>query len=234
MLSNLKTTVLGNYVKIISIDLKTTSSEEAKREYCKNENKLKNNLIRAKNRITDIALANDFKYYFTVTFSTKYDRYSLDQIYTKFKNKLKVMREACGHRIDYLVVPEQHKDGAWHLHGFFTSHIDDFLYVNKHHHIDISYLNELGWVNVQLIQDQVRISHYITKYIQKNLGKCIDLYKHVYFASTGLNKGVEDLNVLYDNERFNSSYFDFKTDFCYKKIITLEEYQKIKWFLTKL
>lgn len=233
MFSNLKATILGNYVKLVSIDVKT-SEEHYKGYENKNDDKLKNNLIRAKNKIIDIGLANDFSYYFTCTFNTSYDRYNLEHVYRAFKKKVKKMRDSCGHRIDYLIVPEQHKDGAWHFHGFLTLDINEFLFTNNHGHLDIKHLCDLGWVNVQVIKDKVHISHYITKYISKNLGRDIALCNHCYYASTGLKKGVEDLNVIYNNERFNSSYFDFKSDYCYKKIITLEEYKKIKCFLKDL
>lgn len=234
MFSNLKAVILGDYVKLVSIDVKSSNSTNEKIIKNSNEDKLTNNLVRAKNRIIDIGLANDFTYYFTITFKPLYDRYNLFEVYNAFKNKIKHMRRLCGHRIDYLIVPEQHKDGAWHFHGFLTCDINDFLFTNKHGHLDISNFCDLGWVNVQVIKDKVRISHYITKYIAKNLGKSIALQKHCYYASTGLKKGVEDLNVIYNNEWFNTSYFDFKADFCYKKIITLKEYYKIKPLLTNL
>lgn len=234
MFSNLKAVILGDYVKLVSIDIKTSNSTIDKDFHKCNEDKLKNNLIRAKNKIIDIGLANDFLYYFTLTFNPSYDRYNLFEVYNAFKNKMRYMRQLVNHRIDYLIVPEQHKDGAWHFHGFFTKDIGDFFFTNNHGHLDITYLKDLGFVNVQVIKDKVRISHYITKYIAKNLGKSISLQKHCYYVSSGMKKGVEDLNVLYNNERFNSSYFDFKADFCYKKIITLKEYYKIKPLLTKL
>lgn len=234
MFSNLKATILGDYVKLVSIDIKTSNNAKDNDFHKCNEDKLKNNLIRAKNKIIDIGLANDFSFYFTLTFNPSFDRYNLYEVYNAFKQKIKYMRLLCGHRLDYLIVPEQHKDGAWHFHGFLTKDISDFFFTNEHDHLDIEHFCKLGYVNVQVIKDKVRISHYITKYISKNLGKSIALQKHCYYASTGMKKGVEDLNVLYNNEAFNSSYFDFKADFCYKKIITLKEYYKIKPLLTKL
>lgn len=234
MFSNLRATILGNYVKLVSIDVKTSEQQKTKIIYDRNVNKLQNNLIRAKNKIIDIGLANDFTFYFTLTFNSSYDRYNLNMVYNAFKSKIRYMRQLCGYRLDYLIVPEQHKDGAWHFHGFFTQSIDSFIFLNEHGHLDVSQLKQLGWVNIQVIQDKVRISHYITKYIAKNLGNNIALQKHCYYASTGLKKGVLDLDVIYNNERFNCSYFDFKSDYCYKKIISLDEYKKIKSFLKNL
>lgn len=232
MYCNLKTTILGNYVKVTSVRLKTTSKEEAIRSIKNvNKNKLSNNLVRAKNTIVDIALANDFKYFFTITFSPFFDRFDLSCCLNSFRITLKKMNRARGTQIKYLIVPEQHKNGAWHFHGFFNEDIEKFLYLNDYGFLDISFLNHNGYCNVQLINHKERIASYITKYVSKNLANGIKKFNHSFYCSTGLSRGVEDLDKLYDNEYFNENFFDFSNDFCYRKIISLEEFKKIKPFI---
>ena len=58
----------------------TKKKEHLKRERNINENKLENNLSRAKSKIFQYAMCNDFEYFVTLTLdSKKYDRYNLSK-----------------------------------------------------------------------------------------------------------------------------------------------------------
>lgn len=237
MYSNLKVVILGDYVKLTSVNLKTSSNiiaQERKNENEKNLKKLENNVVRAKNTINDIALANDFTYFFTLTFKPLYDRYNLDALLNKFRNHLKVMRRFLGVNIKYLIVPEQHKDGAWHFHGFFTDEIKCFLYYNEYAFLSIKPLENLGHINISEIRDKRRVSSYVTKYVVKNLGGGIKKFRNSYYCSTGLSHGEKVIDKLYDNEYFNEQFFDYSNDFCRRKVITLQEYYNFKPFIDKL
>lgn len=234
MFCNLKVTKLGDYYKITSINLKTSSKVMAGILAKSNEFKLSNNLIRAKNKINDLALSNDFTYFFTLTFKPCYDRYNLDELMIYFRNHIRYMRKLKDVNIKYLVVPEQHKDGAWHFHGFFTEDISKFFYTNEHGYISIVNLDSLGHLNVQVIKDKIRCSSYVVKYVAKNLGDGIKKFNHSYYASTGLNTGEEIFDKLYDNEYFNNKFFDWHNNFCYRKVITKEEFEKISFLLQNL
>lgn len=75
---------------------------------------------RAKNAVRDLALSNDFQYFVTLTLDrTKVDRYDIRAI-TK---KLRTWADNAVRRrgLKYVLVPELHKDGAVHFHGFFNS-----------------------------------------------------------------------------------------------------------------
>lgn len=237
MYSNLKVVLLGDYVKLTSINLKTSSkvvADDRRVDNNKNSKKLENNVVRAKNKINDIALANDFQYFFTLTFSPEYDRYDLYQCLNKFRNHLKTMCRLLEVKIKYLIVPEQHKDGAWHFHGFFSNDIRWFLYYNDYGYLSIRDMDHLGFINIDVIRDKLRVSSYVTKYVVKNLGSGIKKYRNSYFCSTGLNRGSLIIDKIYDNEYFNEHFFDFKNDFCRRKIITKKEYYKIKSLLDKV
>lgn len=236
MFNNLRVVDLGDYVKCTAIRLKTSSNINAKikKAEINSFNKLENNLVRAKNTINDIALANDFKYFFTLTFNPKYDRYDVYQLLNKFRSHLRSMRSASGLSIKYLLVPEQHKDGAWHFHGFFSDAIEDFIYFNEYGYRSIRNMDNLGFVNIDIIRDRLRVSSYVTKYVSKNLGNGIKKYRNSYFCSTGLKRGELIYDKIYDNEFFNNKFFEFSNDFCYRKIITKEEFEKLKIFIDKL
>ena len=72
---------------------------------------------RAKAAVRDIALCNEFSYFFTWTLSPdRIDRYDADKVGKAVQNFLKNASYRKG--FSYLCVPELHKDGAIHLHGF--------------------------------------------------------------------------------------------------------------------
>lgn len=74
---------------------------------------------RAKNRVREISLSNRFCWFVTLTISPETcNRYEFAEIYRKLKNWLDngVRRKG----LVYVLVPERHKDGAIHFHGFFN------------------------------------------------------------------------------------------------------------------
>lgn len=117
MFSNMKIVKMGNFVRISSVKLKNSSTiGEAITQKKIYDSKLKCHLIRAKNTITELALSNDFSYFFTLTFNTKYDRFNLSDLRFRFSRIVSNMRQNTDYDLKYLVVPEQHKNGAWHFH----------------------------------------------------------------------------------------------------------------------
>ena len=74
---------------------------------------------RARAKLRRLALANDFDYFVTLTLAPdQIDRYDAKQIMSKVNRRLDNMVRR--HSLRYILVPEQHKDGAWHFHGFFA------------------------------------------------------------------------------------------------------------------
>lgn len=75
---------------------------------------------RAKSLIRDLALSNDMKYFVTMTIDgEKMDRRDpaalVSQINRFCKNRVH------RHGLAYIFVPERHKDGSFHMHGFVNS-----------------------------------------------------------------------------------------------------------------
>lgn len=74
---------------------------------------------RARAKLRRLALANSFDYFVTLTLSPEeIDRYDAKQIMAKVNRWLDNMVRR--HSLRYILVPEQHKDGAWHFHGFLA------------------------------------------------------------------------------------------------------------------
>ena len=74
---------------------------------------------RAVAKLRDIALSTDFRYFVTLTLSPdRVDRYDIGDIVSRMRTWLdnRVRRKG----LAYVLVPELHKDGAVHFHGFFN------------------------------------------------------------------------------------------------------------------
>lgn len=76
---------------------------------------------RARNAVRDLAMANeDFSYFVTLTLSPeRVDRYDMGAVVKKLNSWAdnRVRRQG----LKYVLVPELHKDGAVHFHGFLNS-----------------------------------------------------------------------------------------------------------------
>lgn len=74
---------------------------------------------RARTQVRDLALSNEFRFFVTLTLDgTKVDRYDVRAITRKLNQWLdNAVRR---HGLKYVLVPELHKDGAVHFHGFFN------------------------------------------------------------------------------------------------------------------
>ena len=75
---------------------------------------------RAAARVRDIALCNDFAYFVTLTLDARQiERYDIKPVLAKMRVWLdnRVRRKD----LKYVLVPEHHKDGAIHFHGFFSA-----------------------------------------------------------------------------------------------------------------
>lgn len=150
---------------------------------------------RIKSKIKELALCNDFKYFYTQTL--KDNRYNLDNFVEEIKKRFKAYKRKNKDFI-YLIIFEKHKDGAYHLHGLLGGLGID-LYKNKNGYLSLYDFEELGFNSLSEIKDKIKVSSYITKYITKDLVKTSSGYS--YFHS-------KDLNFA---KRFYLDDFDFST-----------------------
>lgn len=189
-----------------------------------NDSKLFNNLARAKSTIRDYALCNPWDWWCTFTIDPKkHDRYNLDSFmksFLKFINNYNSYNCPDKYKVRYLLVPEMHKDGAWHLHGFIKGIKPEDIYINEHGHYSWKqYDRKFGFISFEEIHDINKASSYVLKYVTKDIDKTITtLNKHLYYASKGLMRAVE----LYNGPGIFHGKWDWEHPNGYVKIKNLD------------
>lgn len=74
---------------------------------------------RARSKLQRLALSNAFRWFVTLTLDeTRIDRYDSAAVQRALSAWCSNMVQR--HGLRYVLVPEQHKDGAWHFHGLFA------------------------------------------------------------------------------------------------------------------
>ena len=74
---------------------------------------------RARAQVRDLALSNPFRWFVTLTLDqARVDRYDMAAITRRLNTWLD--NQVRRHGLAYVLVPERHKDGAIHFHGFFN------------------------------------------------------------------------------------------------------------------
>lgn len=159
---------------------------------------------RAKLQIFDIARANHWDWFVTLTLNQEVvDRYSYGDILPKMKSFTTYLRR---HGCQWLIVPELHKDGAFHFHGLLAGSLPltpGLIKVNSEGERYQSYSltgYSLGFSDVSEVRDQQRISSYMTKYVTKQLLQTVPPGKKRFWASRGLQKPQKERLHLSNDE----------------------------------
>jgi len=213
-----------------------------------NDIKLLNNLTRAKSKILELALCNKFDFFATFTINrNKHNRYDLEGYHKKFSQFIRDYNKKYDLKIKYLLVPEKHKDGAWHEHGFFmglpVDHLTKFelsqklpkyLRSNLMNGEDIynwlPYMNKFGFCDFEPIKSHERASYYVLKYITKDLQRSVSkLGGHLYYASQGLQRA----EVIAKGDYNGNLIFDFENDFCKCNTLAFSD-DLMKYILSKV
>ena len=193
-----------------------------------NEERLKNSISRTRSKIFELAMCNNFEYFCTFTLDEKLrDRFDLNEFRRSFTQYIRNINRNRVDKIKYLLIPEQHKDGAWHLHGLLMGLTSNDLSINEYGFLDwVSYRERWGFFSCSKIKSHEACAKYITKYVTKDIASAnLKSNAHLYFASLGLNRA----ECVYDSSyRYapildeNNTKWEFEND-----------YIKIKW-LNKL
>jgi len=172
-----------------------------------NDKKLDCNIRRAKNTVKELVLCNDWEYFVSLTLDKqKYDRYNLQKFNKDLSQYIRDLRKKYRADIEYLLIPEQHKDGAWHMHGFLMGlpkteleifdkeqrlpyYILDRLKNGAEIYNWVGYQDRFGFCSIEPIRDRDRVSSYVTKYITKDLASSVkELNAKMYYCSRGLRR----------------------------------------------
>lgn len=198
------------------------------------QDSLQKSIARTKTTISDYILCNDFDHFATFTFDPKkigeknrYDfLYCANELSEWLRTEQQHHKRKYNTGFRYLIVPEQHKDGAWHFHAIiggylgstpnFQSKQNSYLLNRERKQNSLrsrKFIQRyaLGRNEIQPIKDKNRLSNYIKKYITKSL---ISLPgKKRYWCSRNLQKPqiiynlFEKIPETPQNTIFDAGYF---------------------------
>ena len=201
-----------------------------------NDEKLSNNVTRARAMVFEYALCNDFQYFVTLTLDKNmHDRYDLKGYIKRLGQFIRNYRRNYGADIQYLLIPERHKDGAWHMHGLFMGIPEEHLSVNKNGYLDWqAYSKRFGYISIDKIKNKEAVSKYITKYVTKsfdNVGGVTEKESKLYYCSRGLKRAkIKKIGTLsvYQLEKIP---FDYENDFVKTVFFKSKQYELINGIL---
>ncbi len=195
-------------------------------------------LKRTRKKVYDYAKSNEWQWFVTFTFSPdKVNRYDYDEC-TKYLSKWFNNLKRSSPALSYLVVPEQHKDGAYHFHGLFSGinerqivwtgkyvvkrvpgNRSKFVRTKEKIYKIGSY--KLGWMTATRVREMEKVTSYITKYITKDMLNGLHGRKR-YWCSRNLVLPLEEVFILDATDRFilsqeldDSSRFRKVSQVCY-------------------
>lgn len=220
---NLKKIVAGDYerYKIYEkpVIVPYNAGYTGERGKAKNpEKSLRESLARAKQKIFGYVMANCWEYWATQTFnSSKLDRFNLDEIVKKYNRRLLYLKSKYK-KLQWLIVPEQHKNEAWHLHMLISGIPENKIvysgydYYNKNKNFSRRIFNwidtvDFGFNDYVFIKnidalEQYKIAVYLTKYITKDLA--VNRFnKKLYWVSKGLKQPLIKNYLIKNIEEFN-------------------------------
>ena len=166
-------------------------------------------LRRAKKKIRDYGLCNDFEYFVTLTVSCKNaDRFSVDSCQSFLKKKLEYYKRV-SKDFKYLLITEKHKNGALHFHGLMKGIREKDLYKNSNDFFSHQYFDKVGYNSFSLIKDYYKCINYITKYISKDA--VYNSSHYLYINSRGLQ--CPDEFLIKENKLPKTFQFDYTNSF---------------------
>lgn len=160
--------------------------------------RLENNIARARTRVRELAACNRWDYFLTGTFDARKvdDRFDLRHLRKRLGEFWANYKRRSSSECAYVIIPEQHKNGAWHVHGILRGLSDQSLYVNQFGYLGFKdWERRFGFCSLSPIISPRRVASYITKYVTKDFGTDHEAREHMFYASTGL-KGRERLGTF--------------------------------------
>ena len=198
----------------------TEPEKEKKHDGESVERKEVDNMKRAVQVVYDLAKSNVWDWFITLTISPEScDRYD----YEKCADEIKLFTDLIRHYgCRWLVVPEQHKDGAYHFHGLVQGDLPVVAAVNPktgenllddsgNQVYNIS-CYQAGWATATRVQDSKRVASYISKYLAKDI--LVPKGKKRYWASRKLQKP----ELLYDTMSKQDFYMQMAQSRYWKEI----------------
>lgn len=195
-----------------------------------------NNISRAKSRVFELALCNPWDIFLTFTLDPKkYDRDDLKKFQKDVSQFIRDYNKKYGLSVKYLLIPEEHLKGGWHMHGFLlglpATHLREFTlserlpnYIREKLKSGqpvyewTAYRRKFGFCDLEMIKNQFAASAYVTKYITKDLDRTVKVSgAHLYYCSQGLKRSV----VVFKGKVNDGIVYDYESD--YNSVLWLPE-----------
>lgn len=189
------------------------------------ERKKIDNSKRAMQKVYNLARSNNWDWFLTMTLSPdKVDRYDYDDSVKAMQHYCDIMRKQ-GNK--WLMVPEQHKDGAWHFHALVEGPLKMERAVNpktgeplsdRSHRPIYNVTNyKYGYTTITPVGAQAKAAGYLTKYLSKKMD--VPKGRKRYWAS----KSLLEPDVEY--YQIGRADFDAITMYSkYEKVIETDEW----------
>lgn len=161
-------------------------------EQWKKDDYARQNACRAKQQLYHLSRSNVWQWFVTLTLdSEKIDRYDYDEISKKVRKWFNNLRRKAPD-LYFLIVPERHKDGAWHFHGLLGACSGlEFDFSGKHDKSGRPIYNlsnwGYGWSSATEVTSTDCVSSYVTKYITKDMCDATK-GRHRYWVSNNCNR----------------------------------------------
>ena len=187
------------------------------------------NASRAKQNVYYLARSNEWEWFVTLTLNKeKIERYDYDELSKRVKKWLNNLKQRKAPELYYLIVPEQHKDGAWHFHCLLGGCEGlEFVYSGRrtsrqtgrkriYNLEDFKY----GFTECTKVVDTERVSAYICKYITKTMCAATE-GRNRYWVSKNCKRAEITEYCLGDQEllKYKESLYDIMS---YKKRVVTE------------
>lgn len=188
--------------KVKKLKIPGSQSERGKR----------NSLKRAIQNVYDLARCNQFDWFITLTFDgNKVNRYDYDacaDAIKMFTNRLR--KYGCR----WLIVPEQHKDGAYHFHGMVSGSLplipSGRTCYNEVSGETLEIYNlanyEFGFTTATRIVHPEKTASYIAKYLTKEIA--VPKGRKCYWASKSLVRPAVSYVEMDDDDFFWNIYMN--------------------------
>lgn len=188
---------------------------------------------RTKNMVYNYARGNVWEWFVTLTFDKrKIDRYDYSLCCKSVREWLKNMRNRYCKELKYLVVPEMHKDGAWHFHALmsntgdmlfskaFNRHTGELLHTKKGLQIYNLGNYKWGFSTATLVESTEKASSYVTKYITKEMAARTKGVRRCY-PSNNLDKPKRSY-FFYENEEKVIFFKEYADKIIYRKDVKVK------------
>lgn len=215
-----------------------TSAILVNEENSEEQDYLQKSINRTKTKISDYVLCNNFTHFATFTFDPKnpkvknennrHDFKKMSSLFKKWLNTEQVNHfRRHGRKFRYLIVPERHKNNAWHFHALLEGYQNETegFYTRKNKYITVSELKQkkkdknrkfitrytLGRSEIAPIKDKTKMSSYIKKYITKELIQ--DKNAKRYWASRNLKTPEIIPNFISESQKIPEEFLTAKHDY---------------------